>query len=150
MKEIEMRPQSRRRNLPAHAIAGFEQWPIERLSIEGNNNRALSDPLSQGEQHRAFLAVFAQEELLNLKAAVFPPRNTNEECVRAAPAGKAGRFRVQKEPLLWIGDFVCSVRRQQSQGAEFGRIPRRLGTPAAHGNALMRSRVRASRTSHAR
>ena len=66
----------------------------------------FSDPLSQGEQQRAFLAVLAQEKLLNLKSAAFPPRNTNEKCIRAAAAGKAGGFRVQKEPLLWIGDFV--------------------------------------------
>jgi dihydroxy-acid dehydratase len=74
--------------------------------------------------------------LLDLKPATFPPSNTDKKCIRAAAAGKACGFRIQKKPLLGVSNFIERVGYEQSQGTEVGRISRRLGAPAAHGKIL--------------
>src|SRR5947209_7064321 len=99
MKEIEMCSGSRGRDLAGHAIASFEQRPIEALPVERDQDRVFSHSFSQGKQQRALLAVLPHEQLFNLKSPTFPPCNAHEKRICAAPTRKAGSFCVEKEPF---------------------------------------------------
>src|ERR1700719_2113976 len=113
MKEIEMCSWAGRRNLPAHAIAGFEQRPVERFAIECNQNPALGEPLRQRGQQRALLAEVTHEELFDFESATLPPREADEKCVGAAPARQSRSLRVEKYPLLRIRNLLRCVGHQQ-------------------------------------
>src|SRR5215471_16878314 len=106
VKEIEVRSWSRHRDLATDAIASFEQWPIEAFTVESDDHGMFRDSFSQRAQQRALLAVLAHEELLDFKAATFPPCNPDEKDIRAAAARKAGGFCVEKKPLVGIRDLV--------------------------------------------
>ena len=60
---------------------------------------------SRSANKSAFLAILPQEELLNFKAAAFPPGDSNEKGIGPAATSKACGFGIQKEPLLGISDL---------------------------------------------
>jgi len=78
-------PESRHSDLAGHAIAGFEQRPIETLPVERDDDWVFRDSLSQCKQQRALLAVLPHEQLFNLKSPTFPPCNAHEKRICAAP-----------------------------------------------------------------
>src|SRR5262249_1124377 len=132
MKKIKVRSWNWQWNLAAHTIASFEQRPIKGFAVERNEHRMFCYSFPQCGQQRAFLAVFAHEELLDLQPATFPPCNTNEKSICPAPARKAGGLCIQKKPLVGVCDFVHRVRHEQFQRAGIGRMSRWLSTPASN------------------
>src|SRR5580704_4930963 len=66
-----------------------------------------------------FFGVVAHEKLFDFKAASIPPRDADEECVRAGAAGEAGGFGVEKKPFGRIfGEFrrvVAGAKRRGKQ-----------------------------------
>src|ERR1700726_2759104 len=113
MKKVEMCPWTGRRNLPAHAIAGFEQRPVERFAIECDQHPALGEPLRQRGQQRALLAEVTHEQLFDFESATLPPREADEKWVGAAPARQSRGFRVKKYPLLGIRNILRFVGHEQ-------------------------------------
>src|SRR5580704_14528357 len=113
MKEVEMCSWAGRRNLPAHAIAGFKQRPVERFAIECDQHPALGEPLRQRGQQRALLAEVTHEQLFDFESATLPPREADEKRVGAAPARKSGSLRVEKYPLLGIRNLLRCVGHEQ-------------------------------------
>jgi hypothetical protein len=113
MKKIEMCQWIGWRNLPAHTIAGFEQWPVERFAIERNQHPALGEPLRQREQQRPLFVVVAHEQLFNFQSATLPPCEADKKRIGPAPARKSGGFRVEKDPLLGIRNLLRCVGDQQ-------------------------------------
>src|SRR5437016_14305899 len=96
MEKIEMCSRNWWDYLSTHAVTGFEQRPIKRFAVERDEYRVLRDPLTHSEQERAFLPLLAQEELLDLQPAAFPPPNADEQRVRAASASNAPGPRSQQ------------------------------------------------------
>src|SRR6202011_6138065 len=109
MEEIEMRAWSGESNLPAHAIAGFEQRPVERFAIECDQHPALGEPFRQRGQQRALLAEVTHEQLFDFESATLPPREADEKWVGAAPARQSRGFRVKKYPLLGVRTLLRAV-----------------------------------------
>src|ERR1700758_4257128 len=107
MKEIEMCSGCRHRDLAGHAIAGFEQRPIEALPVERDEDREFRESFPQCKQQRALLAVLPHEQLFNLKSATFPPCQAHEKRICAAPTRKAGGLCVEKKPFAGVGYLVC-------------------------------------------
>src|ERR1700688_4401419 len=126
MKEIEMCSWAGRRNLPAHAIAGFKQRPVKRFAIECNQHPALGEPLRQRKQQRALLAVVAHEELFDFESATLPPCKAYQKRVGAAPTRESRGFRVEKYPLLRILNLLRCVGHEQLQGPDIRRKSRRF------------------------
>src|SRR5437588_10323023 len=110
MKEIEMCPWRGESDLPAHAIAGFEQRPVERFAVECDQHPALGEPLRQRGQQRALLAEVTHEQLFDFESASLPPREADEKCVGAAPARQSRGLRVEKYPRLGIRNLPRRVR----------------------------------------
>src|SRR4029077_1764003 len=100
MKKIEMHSWSGEGDLSAHAIAGFEQRPVERFAIECDQHPALGEPLRQRGQQRALLAEVTHEQLFDFESATPPPGEADEKGGGAAPARQSRGFRVEKYPLL--------------------------------------------------
>src|SRR5258708_37714297 len=113
MKKIEMYLWRGWRNLPAHAIAGFEQRPVERFAIECDQYPALGEPLRQRGQQRALLAEVTHKQLFDFESATLPPREADEKCVGAAPARQSRGFRVEKYPLLGIRNLLRCLGHEQ-------------------------------------
>src|SRR5216683_5110531 len=61
-----------------------------------------------------FLIKIAHKELLDLQSSSVPPRKAHQKCVRARSSCQSRRFRVEKEPLLWIGGGFCDGARVES------------------------------------
>ena len=87
----------------------------------------------------SFLAVLAQEELLNFITAAFPPRDSDEKCVSPAATSKTGGFGIEKQPLFGLREISRPIWAEQSDGTAIGRIPRRSSAPAAHRKILSES-----------
>src|ERR1700730_6617783 len=113
MKEVEMCSWAGRRNLPAHAIAGFEQRPVERFAVECNQHPALGEPLRQRGQQRALLAEVTHEQLFDFESATLPRREAEEKSICPAPARQSRSFRVEKYPLLGIRNLLRHVGHEQ-------------------------------------
>ena len=82
------------------------------------------------------VAVVAHEELFHLEAARIPPRDTDQERVGARAASKAGGFGVKEKPIVLVGRFVWSLRREQTQRWHCHVAGRGIRKPAAHGEML--------------
>src|SRR6266571_7815608 len=85
-----------------------------------------------------FLIKIAHKELLDLQSSSVPPRKAHQKCVRARSSCQSRRFRVEKEPLLWIGGGFCdgarvesSLRQQQRKRTRIWRahLRRRIPLP---------------------
>jgi|SRR5579863_7958468 hypothetical protein len=113
MKEIEMCTRAGKRNLPAHAIAGFEQRPVERFAIECDQHPAFGEPLPQREEQRPLFAVVTHEQLFDFKSATLPPRETDKKRIGPAPTRKSGSLRIEKYPLFRVRNLLRRVGHQQ-------------------------------------
>ena len=60
-------------------------------------------------------AVLAHEELFDFEAARVPPGDADQERICARAAGDAGRFRIEKKPLLRIADAIGRAGSEQAQ-----------------------------------
>ena len=102
MQQIQMHLGRKGRHAARHAVARFEQWPVEAFTIERHQHGPLLHALGEFEQQRMLFIEIAHEELLDLQAARIPPRDADQKRIRAGASGKAGRFRVQKQPLFGV------------------------------------------------
>src|SRR6266849_9928990 len=124
-----------------HRKTAFEQGPIERLAVEGEEHGAIGEPRSQLVQKRMFFGEVAHEELLDFEAACLPPSDPDEKCVRAGASGETGRLGVEKKPLGRISErgarpareWFAAGAREKIQGdcRRFGKFGRR--EPVADG-----------------
>jgi hypothetical protein len=135
MQQIQMRFGSGGANCPRHAVACFEQRPIETLSIKRDENRPNGHALGEFQQQRMLLIEIAHEELLHLQAARIPPRNAHQKRIRAGASGEACCLRVQKQPLFGVNRRfervfrVRILRQQQGKGTRVRRAHFRRRKP---------------------
>src|SRR5579859_538270 len=108
MKKIEMSRQTRSGNGARHNETIFEERPIKGFAVEGNENGALREARGEFIKKRMLFGKITHEKLLDLKPAGVPPGNAHKKWIGAGPAGEAGGFRVEKEPLGGI--FKSDVR----------------------------------------
>ena len=112
MQEIEMGAQGGRANHARHAIARFEQRPIEGFSVERDEDGALRDAFGERGEKRVLLALFAHEELLDFETTCIPPGDADHEGISAGAAGESRCFGIEEEPLRGIGDGGRCVRQE--------------------------------------
>src|ERR1700726_2737530 len=82
MQQIKVQLGCAGQNSARHAVARFEQRPVETFSVEGYEHGALGHSLGQFEQKRMLLIEIAHKELLDLQSAGIPPREAHKECIR--------------------------------------------------------------------
>src|SRR5579863_9252486 len=102
VQEIEVSAQFGRADRTRHAVARFEQRPIERFSVEGDQYAAFRDPFREGHKHGMLFAVLAHKKLFDFETACVPPRDAHHERVCAGSTREAGGFRVEEKPLSWV------------------------------------------------
>ena len=100
-----MRRELRHPYAPRHQVATFEQRPVECFPVKRHQHRTFRNSCGKLQQHRVLLRKIAHHELLELQASRVPPRDSDQECIRASSAGESRGLRVQKKPFLWI--FGC-------------------------------------------
>src|ERR1700740_53338 len=91
-----------------------------------------------------FFGEIAHKKLLGLQSARIPPRQTNQESVRAGASRKAGGLRVEKKPFSRIfqgGARFAGERFVARAGKQFegnGRRVRKFGSgePVSNGEVL--------------
>ena len=64
-----------------HREAALQEWPIERFSIEGDEDRAFGETPAELMKKGMFFGEIAHEELLDLQAAGIPPGQAHEKRV---------------------------------------------------------------------
>src|ERR1700688_1750561 len=89
-------------NRSRHSKAALQKRPIEALSVERHQHGTLSEPARKFEQNPIFLSRIAHEKLFDLDSACIPPCQANQERQISPASDEAGRFGIQKEPLLRI------------------------------------------------
>src|ERR1700680_2161244 len=95
-------------NCSGHSKAALQQRPIKALSVECNQHGMLPQPERKLEQDRIFLSRIAHEKLFDLDSACIPPCQANQERQISPASDEAGRFGIQKEPLLRIDGMICA------------------------------------------
>jgi len=113
MEKVKMRSEPRSGDGTSHGEAAFEERPIERFSVEGDENGTLGDAGGQFVQQRVFVGEIAHEKLFDLKTAGVPPAETHQESIGAGAAGEAGGFGIEEEPLRRIGESGASATRKR-------------------------------------
>ncbi len=104
MQQIQVRRKPRHGDRSRHREAVFEQWPIERLAVEGDQYGPLRNARGDFVQNRMLLAEIAHEKLLDLQRTRVPPRQSNQKRVGTRAARQASGFRIEKKPFRWIGE----------------------------------------------
>src|SRR6266849_2876777 len=85
-----------------HREAALQERPIERFSIEGDEDGAFGETPRKFMKKGMFFSEITHKELLDLQAASIPPRQAHEKRVGSRATCKPGRFSVQKEPFSRI------------------------------------------------
>ncbi len=101
MQEVDVR----RKYRSAHSIQHesiSKKRPIERLTVEGDDARALLNTLAKPVEHGSLAAELWQKQLLNAHRFVFEPTNADEKRNRSSTAGEPSGFRVEKQGVLQI------------------------------------------------
>ena len=108
MEKIEMCVENGNWDGPRHLKPANQQWPVEALSVERNQNRALPESAGKFEQNGIFLGGIAHEELFDLDPARIPPCQSDQKCNISCAPYKSGRFGIEKEPFRGIGCMTCA------------------------------------------
>lgn len=87
MQQVEMCGEFRNAHGAGHGEAIFQERPIEGFAVEGDQHWTLDDARREFVKKGIFFVQVAEEKLFDLQAAGVPPRETNEEGVRAGSAG---------------------------------------------------------------
>src|SRR2546425_7293249 len=106
-----MRFRKMRLDAARHRIACFKQRPIKRFPIEGNQHVPRGHARGQLHQQRMLFAIVAHKKLLDLQSPGLPPGEADQKRVRSRATGQPGGFRVQEEPLRWVGETFGERRR---------------------------------------
>ena len=115
MQEIEVDARDWRSNRSRHAIASFEQRPVERFPVERDEYRTLAQALGQRREQRMLFTVLTHEQLLDLQASAFPPCQADQKRIRSRPACESCRLRIKKKPLLGVRGVFRSIGSEQPQ-----------------------------------
>src|SRR6266702_6861516 len=97
MQQVEMRGQARRGDGASHGEAIFEQRPIERFAVEGDEYGAVGNAGCEFVKQGMLFGKVTHKELLDLQSTGIPPRQADEKSVRAGAPGEARRFRVEEK-----------------------------------------------------
>lgn len=95
-------------NRPRRLKPADQQWPVEALSVERNQHRALPESSRKFEQDRIFLGGITHKELFDLDPARIPPCQSDQKCNISCAPYKSGRFGIEKEPFRGIGCMTCA------------------------------------------
>src|SRR5690348_8624935 len=106
MEKIDVRARRGNLNCARHAVTSFEQWPVERFPIEGDEHAALRYALGQRHQQRMLLAWLAHEKLLDFEAARVPPGDADQEGIGASASREARGLGIEEKPLRGVAYFL--------------------------------------------
>jgi hypothetical protein len=128
MQEVEMGGQFGEINLARHPKAVLKQRPIKALPVKCHENGPFAQPIGNLQQYGMLLVMVAHKKLLNLDTAGLPPREPNQECIRAGTSSQASCLGVQKKPLLGIGGapnrLLRALQSDGEQKTEYFRVGR--------------------------
>jgi hypothetical protein len=99
MEKIEVSAERGTSNCASHAVTGFKERPVERFAVESDEHGTFGQALRESQENRMFFALFAHEELFDFESASIPPGDADQEWIRSGASGKAGGFRIEKEPI---------------------------------------------------
>jgi hypothetical protein len=115
MQKIQMRAGCGSTNCARHAVARFEQRPVKRFAVEGDEHASLGHSFGESHEDGVLLALLAHEKLLDFEPTGVPPGYAYQKRIRPSASRKARGFRVEKEPLPRVLGLVGGAGRHQLQ-----------------------------------